>query len=56
MDEVNIHIDELAMEHPAVASDQYILDALRRPLADRLGVPVAAEIRRAVSAALDAGC
>jgi hypothetical protein len=56
MDDVSIHIDELIMEHPAVTSDHHIPDALRQPLADRLGVPVIAEIRRAVSAALDAGC
>lgn len=55
MDDVNIHIDELIMEHPAVTSDERTLDALQQVPADRLGVPVIAEIRRAVSAALDAG-
>jgi hypothetical protein len=56
MDDVTIHIDELIVEHPAGTPDQHIPGALRQLPADRLGGPVIAEIRRAVSAALDAGC
>jgi hypothetical protein len=54
VEDVNIHIDELIMEHPAIPPDQHLLDALHEPLAEPVGTPVAAEIRRAVSAALDA--
>jgi hypothetical protein len=55
MDDVNIDIDELVLEHPTVASDQRIPDFLEPLRAGRLGAPVIAEIRRAVSAALGAG-
>ena len=55
MDDVNLHIDELVIDHPMAMPAQHALGVLRHPLADRLGVPVIAEIRRAVSAALDAG-
>lgn len=55
MDDVNIYIDELIMEHPAVTSDERTLDALQQVPADRLGVPVIAEIRRAINAALGRG-
>jgi hypothetical protein len=56
MADVNLHIEELVMQHPEAMSDQHALDALERPLADRLSAPVIAEIRRAVSAAVDAAC
>ncbi len=52
MDDVNIHIDELVMEHPAVTSGPRAPDAMQQLLADRLGGPVTAEIRRAIGAAL----
>jgi hypothetical protein len=55
VDDVNLHIDELVIDHPVAAPAQHAFDALRHPVVDRLGVPVIAEIRRAVSAALDAG-
>ena len=55
MDDVNLHIDELVMEHPAAAPDQHAFGVLRHLLVDQLSAPVTAEIRRAVSAALDAG-
>ncbi len=55
MDDVNIHIDELVLEHPAAMSDRHAPAGPQHPPADRLSAPVIAEIRRAVSAALDAG-
>jgi hypothetical protein len=55
LDDVNLHIDELVIDHPAATSAHHALDALPQPLVDRLGVPMIAEIRRAVSAALQAG-
>jgi hypothetical protein len=56
VDDVNLHIDELVIDHPVATPAQPASDALRHPLVDRLGVPIIAEIHRAVSAALDAGC
>lgn len=55
MDDMNIHIDELVLEHPATMSDRHAPADPRHPLAGQLSAPVIAEIRRAVSAALDAG-
>jgi hypothetical protein len=54
MDEVNIQIEELVLEHLAAGSDPRGNDAWL-PSADRLGRPVTAEIRRAVSAAINSG-
>jgi hypothetical protein len=55
MDDVNIHIDELVIDHRVAMPAQHAFDAQRNPLFDRLGMPVITEIRRAVSAALNAG-
>ena len=55
MDDVNIHIDELVIDHRGATPARHALDTTRNPLADRLGTPVITEIRRVVSAALDAG-
>jgi hypothetical protein len=55
VDDVNIHIEELAMEHPADGHDPRDMDVRLLPPADQLSIPVAAEIRRAVSAALSSG-
>jgi hypothetical protein len=55
MDGVNIQIEELGMEHPAAGSDPRGMDLRLPPPVDQLSMPVVAEIRRAVSAALNSG-
>ena len=52
MDNVNIYIDDLLIDHLGATSDRRAVEAVQSPVGDHLAVPVIAEIRRAVSAAL----